>query len=73
MLEKKHHEYREKIRAFALEQVEPITDELDEKQKFLEAHIKPMADIGLLSCLIPEKYGGAGILSGGKVSNNNFS
>lgn len=58
MLEKKHHEFREKIRAFALEQIEPVAAELDDKQQFLSAHIQPMTDIGLLSCLIPEEYGG---------------
>lgn len=58
MLEKKHLEYREKIRAFALEQIEPKAKILDEEQRFLDEHIKPLTDIGLLSCLIPEEYGG---------------
>ena len=58
MLEKKHHEYREKIRAFALEKIEPVAATLDIEQRFLQEHIKPMADIGLLSMLIPEQYGG---------------
>ncbi len=58
MLEKKHHEYREKIRAFALEKIEPLAATLDEEQRFLHEHIKPMAEMGLLSMLIPEQYGG---------------
>lgn len=58
MLEKKHHEYREKIRAFALGKIEPLAATLDAEQRFLHEHIKPMADMGLLSMLIPEQYGG---------------
>ncbi|MFQ6008158.1 MAG: acyl-CoA dehydrogenase family protein [Candidatus Zixiibacteriota bacterium] len=58
MLRKKHHEFREKIRAFALEQIEPVAAILDAEQRFLQQHLKPMADIGLLSMLIPEEYGG---------------
>lgn len=58
MLEKKHHEYREKIRAFALEKIEPLAATLDAEQRFLHEHIKPMAEMGLLSMLIPEQYGG---------------
>ena len=58
LLEKKHHEFRAKIRAFALEKIEPSAVELDEKQRFLIEHIQPMAEMGLLSMLIPEEYGG---------------
>ncbi len=58
LLEKKHHEFRAKIRAFALEKIEPSAVVLDEEQRFLSEHIQPMADMGLLSMLIPEEYGG---------------
>jgi len=58
MLEKKHHEFREKIRAFALEKIEPLAATLDEEQRFLHEHIKPMADLGLMSMLIPKEYSG---------------
>ncbi|MEW6413061.1 MAG: acyl-CoA dehydrogenase family protein [Candidatus Zixiibacteriota bacterium] len=58
MLEKKHHEYREKIRAFALKQIEPLAQTLDEEQRFPHEHIGPMAQMGLFSALVPEKYGG---------------
>ena len=58
MLVKKHHEFREKIRAFALEKIEPLAAILDEEQRFLHEHIKPLADLGLMSMLIPEEYGG---------------
>ncbi|MFQ5499476.1 MAG: acyl-CoA dehydrogenase family protein [Candidatus Zixiibacteriota bacterium] len=58
MLQKEHHQFREKMRAFALERIEPMAATLDLEQRFLTDHIKPMADIGLLSMLIDEKYGG---------------
>lgn len=58
MVEKKHHEYREKIRAFALEKLAPVAAELDSEQRFPHEHIKPLTEIGLLSALIPEEYGG---------------
>jgi len=58
VLEKKHLEFREKVRAFALEKIEPLATTLDEEQRFLHEHIKPMAEMGLMSMLIPEKYGG---------------
>ena len=58
MLEKKHHEYREKIRAFALEKIAPVADRVDQEQRFPHEHIQPLVDIGLLSALVPEKYGG---------------
>ncbi len=57
MLEKKHHEWREKIRAFALETVEPNVVKLDDEQRFPTEYLKPMADIGLMSMIIPEKSG----------------
>ena len=58
MLEKRHLEYREKIRAFCLEKIEPLAATLDDEQRFLDEHIKPLTKLGLLSCLIPEEYGG---------------
>ena len=58
MLEKKHHAYREEIRDFCLKQIEPKAKILDEEQRFLSEHIKPLADKGLFSVFIPEEYGG---------------
>ena len=58
MLDTKHHEYREKIRAFALKQIAPLAAALDQEQRFPEEHMKPMADLGLFGMLIPEEYGG---------------
>jgi len=58
LLEKKHQDYREKIRAFCLEKIEPLAAILDEEQRFLDEHMKPLTEMGLFSCLIPEEYGG---------------
>ncbi|MCK4573292.1 MAG: acyl-CoA dehydrogenase family protein [candidate division Zixibacteria bacterium] len=58
MLEKKHHEYRERIRAFALEKIEPQAVTLDLEQRFPTEYLKPLADEGLMSMIIPEEYGG---------------
>ncbi|MBD3258898.1 acyl-CoA dehydrogenase [candidate division GN15 bacterium] len=58
MLSKQHLEYQEKIRAFCLEKIEPLAKTLDDEQRFPEEHMQPLTDMGLLSCLIPEEYGG---------------
>lgn len=58
MLEKKHHEYREKIQAFIKEQIAPKAAQIDIEQRFPVEYLKPMADIGLMSMLISEEYGG---------------
>ena len=36
----------------------PVSTTLDREQRFLDEHIQPMCDEGLLSMLIPEEYGG---------------
>jgi len=58
LLEKKHHEYREKIQAFIKEQIAPKAAQIDLEQRFPVEYLKPMADIGLMSMLISEEYGG---------------
>jgi len=58
LLEKKHHEFRERIRAFALEKIEPNAVALDEQQRFPTEYLPLLAEEGLMSMLIPEEYGG---------------
>lgn len=58
MLEKRHIEFREKIRAFALETIEPNAEQLDLEQRFPTEYLKPLAEVGLMSMLIPKEYGG---------------
>ncbi len=58
LLEKKHLEFREKVRAYALEKIEPFAAELDEKQEFMGRHLKSLAEMGLMAMVVPEEYGG---------------
>jgi len=58
LLEPKHNAFREKVRAFALEQLEPKAVALDLEQRFPTEHIKALTDNGYLSLLIPKEYGG---------------
>jgi len=57
-LQNKYHEYREKVRAFAVEQIAPFAAELDEKQIFMGRHLKALAKNGFLGMVVPEEYGG---------------
>jgi len=50
---------RQAIRAFAEKQIAPIARELDEKEEFSVELTRKMADLGLLGCFVPEKYGGS--------------
>ncbi|MBU8933544.1 MAG: acyl-CoA dehydrogenase family protein [candidate division Zixibacteria bacterium] len=58
MLKKKHQEYREKIRAFALEKIEPLAKSIDDEQRFPEEQLKSLAEMGLLGLLIPDEFDG---------------
>jgi butyryl-CoA dehydrogenase len=58
VLEKKHLEYRDEVRAFMEEKIAPLAMTLDLEQRFPREHMKPLQEMGLLSMLIPEKYGG---------------
>jgi len=50
---------RQAIRAFAEKQIAPIARELDEREEFSAELTHRMADLGLLGCFVPEKYGGS--------------
>ncbi|MEO0079596.1 MAG: acyl-CoA dehydrogenase [candidate division WOR-3 bacterium] len=50
---------RNMARDFATKELEPKAAELDEKGEFPHDSIKKMAELGLLSMAVPEKYGGA--------------
>jgi len=51
---------RNMAKEFATKELEPKAAEVDEKGEFPREAIKKMAELGLLSMTIPEKYGGAG-------------
>ena len=50
---------RRAIRTFAEKQIAPAARELDEKEEFSAELTRKMADLGLLGCFVPEKYGGS--------------
>ncbi|MFH1686563.1 MAG: acyl-CoA dehydrogenase family protein [bacterium] len=58
MLEKRHIEFRERMRALALEKFAPGAAKLDMEQRFPTEYMATLADEGLMSMLIPEEYGG---------------
>jgi short/branched chain acyl-CoA dehydrogenase len=50
---------RQAIRTFAEKQIGPIARQLDEREEFSVELTRNMADLGLLGCFVPEKYGGS--------------
>ena len=58
---KQHEELRQKIRAFAEEEVKPIAFMLDQNNEFPHEMIKKLAEMGLMGIPYPKAYGGAGL------------
>jgi len=52
---------QEAARAFALGEVEPIVDEIDEAQRFPHEVMKKAGELGFLGVIFPEEVGGAGL------------
>jgi short-chain 2-methylacyl-CoA dehydrogenase len=50
---------RRSIRKFAETQIAPVARGLEEKEEFSVELTHKMAEIGLLGCFVPEKYGGS--------------
>ena len=50
---------RQAVRDFAEKEIAPIARELDEKEQFSIELTQKMAELGLLGCFVPEKYGGS--------------
>lgn len=50
---------RQAVRDFAEKEIEPIAQELDEREEFSVELTQKMARIGLLGCFVPVKYGGS--------------
>src|SRR6266480_862970 len=51
----------EMVRQFVDEQVIPIAEEYDHEDKFPEAVVEQMKELGLFGVTIPEEYGGMGL------------
>ncbi len=52
---------RDAARDFALGEVEPIVDEIDEAQRFPREVMAKAGELGFLGIIFPEEYGGAGL------------
>jgi len=50
---------RHAVREFAETEIAPVARELDEKETFSIELTRKMAELGLLGCFVPEKYGGS--------------
>src|SRR3982750_2819022 len=55
-----HELLRETVRAFAVERIEPVAEELDREERFPYDIVAELAELGLMGMTIPEEYGGAG-------------
>lgn len=52
---------RQTVRDFAEQEIKPIAQELDEKEKFSNELTARMGELGLFGMYLPEKYGGSGM------------
>jgi short/branched chain acyl-CoA dehydrogenase len=50
---------RQAVRDFAENEIAPVAQELDESEEFSVELTRKMAELGLLGCFVPEKYGGS--------------
>ncbi len=60
-LNESHKKFREKIIAFAQNEVRPRAKEIDQKSEFPADLVKRMAELQLLALYVPKEYGGAGL------------
>jgi alkylation response protein AidB-like acyl-CoA dehydrogenase len=61
LVNKKHQELREQVHAFAVEEIKPVAEELDEKSAFSTELTNKMFDMGLLRINLSKDYGGMGL------------
>jgi short/branched chain acyl-CoA dehydrogenase len=59
-LSDEHELLRETVRAFAVERIAPVAEELDREHRFPYEIVAGLAELGLMGIPIPEEYGGAG-------------
>ena len=59
-LSPEHELFRDTVRAFAVERVAPVAEELDRESRFPYELVGEMADLGLMGIPFPEELGGAG-------------
>jgi len=61
LINEKHQELREQVHAFAVEEIKPVAEELDEKSAFSTELTNKMFDMGLLHINLSKDYGGMGL------------
>lgn len=61
IINQKHQELREAVRAFAEEQIKPVAGSLDENAEFSIELTNKMFDMGILGINLSEEYGGRGL------------
>ncbi|MCF0132153.1 MAG: acyl-CoA dehydrogenase family protein, partial [Pseudobutyrivibrio sp.] len=59
-LDKKHEMARQLFRDFAINEVKPLAQEIDETEEFPMATVEKMAKFGFMGIPIPKEYGGQG-------------
>ena len=59
-LSSEHELFRDTVRAFALDRVAPVAEELDRESRFPYELVAEMAALGLMGIPFPEELGGAG-------------
>ena len=59
-LSAEHELIRDTVRAFSLERVAPVAEELDREARFPYELVAEMAELGLMGIPIPEEHGGGG-------------
>ena len=60
VLDKKHEMARQLFRDFAINEVKPLAQEIDETEEFPAETVAKMAKLGFLGIPIPKEYGGQG-------------
>ncbi|KPL03818.1 MAG: acyl-CoA dehydrogenase [candidate division Zixibacteria bacterium SM23_73_2] len=60
IIEEKHQSFRNKIRDFAEEHIQPLAKEIDEQQRFPHDSFKKLGQMGIMGMVVPPDYGGTG-------------
>jgi alkylation response protein AidB-like acyl-CoA dehydrogenase len=51
---------RDAVRAFAVERIAPVAAEIDRGGRFPQELVGALSELGVLGCVVPERWGGAG-------------
>jgi len=58
LLNEKHEKFRSQVREFAIQEIKPLAQKLDEHSEFSPEITRKMGKLGLLGVTVPEDYGG---------------